>query len=277
MGSYFGSKATSGLCQPIIALMPPHDTYIETHLGGGAIMQRKAPALRNIGIDLNERALERLQCDYPVEKVHGCAHRFLAEFPFTGRELVYSDPPYLHQTRSSGRRYRFDYTEQDHREFLALLKGLPCAVILSGYPSALYDGQLGDWQHLELQVMNQAGVRTEKLWFNFTPERVHWARFAGKNFTDRQRIKRKAESWARRYPDFRYSRPWARYVIDSSRAESKGRHYTMAGVRRGPLRRWAASTGFLCAPSSMASRASLRRCAPGAASRPRAAPSSRPC
>ena len=93
MGSYFGSKATSGLCQPIIALMPPHDTFIETHLGGGAIMQRKPPALRNIGIDLNERALERFHCDYPVEKVHGCAHRFLGEFPFTGRELVYSDPP----------------------------------------------------------------------------------------------------------------------------------------------------------------------------------------
>jgi DNA adenine methylase len=72
-------------------------------------------------------------------------------------------------------------------------------VILSGYPSALYDGELGDWQHLELQVMNQAGVRTEKLWFNFTAQRVHWTRFAGKNFTDRQRIKRKAESWARRY------------------------------------------------------------------------------
>jgi len=112
---------------------------------------------------------------------------------------VYSDPPYLHETRSSGRRYRFDYTETDHRELLALLKGLPCAVILSGYPAALYDEQLGDWQRLELQVMNQAGVRTEKLWFNFTPQRVHWARCAGKNFTDRQRIKRKAESWARRY------------------------------------------------------------------------------
>ena len=47
--------------------------------------------------------------------------------------------------------------------------------------------------------MNQAGVRTDKLWLNFIPDRVHWARFAGKNFTDRQRIKRKAESWARRY------------------------------------------------------------------------------
>jgi hypothetical protein len=47
--------------------------------------------------------------------------------------------------------------------------------------------------------MNQAGVRTEKLWFNFTPDRVHWARYAGKNFTDQQRIKRKAANWAKRY------------------------------------------------------------------------------
>ena len=43
--AYFGSKATSGLCQPLIAMMPPHDTYIETHLGGGAIMRRKPAAL----------------------------------------------------------------------------------------------------------------------------------------------------------------------------------------------------------------------------------------
>ncbi|MEA3643604.1 MAG: DNA methylase [Lamprobacter sp.] len=199
MGSDFGSKATSGLCQAIIALMPPHDTYIETHLGGGAIMQRKPPALRNIGIERHARVLEQFRCDYPVERVHGCAHQFLADYPFTGRELVYSDPPYLQSTRSSTRRYRYDYSEHDHRELLSLLKGLPCAVILSGYPCALYDAALSDWQHLELQVMNQAGVRTEKLWFNFTPERVHWARCAGKNFTDRQRIKRKAESWARRY------------------------------------------------------------------------------
>ncbi|WP_237251768.1 hypothetical protein [Thioalkalivibrio nitratireducens] len=45
-------------------------------------------------------------------------------------------------------------------------------------------------------MMIQGRVRTEKLWFNFTPDRVHWPRYAGKNFTDRQRIKRKAASWA---------------------------------------------------------------------------------
>jgi len=199
MGSYFGSKATSGLCQPIIAMMPPHDTFIETHLGGGAIMKRKPGALRNIGIDLDPRALADFQCDYPVQLIHGCAHRFLAEHDYQGRELVYCDPPYLLQTRTSKRRYRFDYQEQDHIELLTLLKSLPCHVMLSGYPSRLYEQLLAGWNSVEWQVMNQAGVRTEKLWFNFTPDRTHWASFAGKNFTDRQRIKRKAANWGKRY------------------------------------------------------------------------------
>lgn len=199
MGGYFGSKATSGLCQAIIALMPPHDTYIETHLGGGAIMKRKPPALHNIGIDIDPQALADFECDYPVQLVNGCAHRVLAEYEYRGGELIYSDPPYLHRTRTSARRYRFDYAEQDHIELLALLKTLPCQVILSGYPSALYEELLGQWRSLELQVMNQGGVRTEKLWFNFTPDRMHWASFAGRNFTDRQRIKRKAANWGKRY------------------------------------------------------------------------------
>ena len=162
-------------------------------------MKRKPPALRNIGIDRNERTLEAFKSHYPVELVHAHAHRFLADFDYQGRELVYCDPPYLHATRSSGRRYRFDYEDGDHLELLALLRKLPCPVILSGYPSALYDEQLADWRSLELQVMNQAGVRTEKLWFNFTPDRVHWACHAGRNHTHRQTIKRRAESWARRY------------------------------------------------------------------------------
>lgn len=196
---YFGSKATSGLCQVIIAMMPPHDTYIESHLGRGAIMKRKPPALRNIGIDLDPQAIAGFQCSYPVELINGCAHGFLADYDYQGSELIYSDPPYLMGSRSSGRRYRFDYDEQDHVELLELLKRLPCRVIVSGYPSALYDELLVGWRSVQLQVMNQGGVRTEKLWFNFTVDRVYWASYAGKNFTDRQRVKRKAASWGKRY------------------------------------------------------------------------------
>ena len=197
--SWLGSKATAGLCQALIALMPPHSTYIETHLGGGAIMRRKPAALRSIGIDLNGLSLSRFECDYPVELVHGCCHEWLADFEFDGTELVYSDPPYLHSARKSSRRYRFDYDDGDHEALLALLKGLPCAVMVSGYPSALYDGLLEGWRSASVQVMNQAGAVTEKVWFNFEPDRAHWASFAGRDFTDRQRIKRKAASWGRRY------------------------------------------------------------------------------
>ena len=61
---------------------------------GGAIMRRKPAALHNIGIDRDARALDGFKCDYPVELIHGCAHRFLSEYAFVGSELIYSDPPY---------------------------------------------------------------------------------------------------------------------------------------------------------------------------------------
>jgi hypothetical protein len=168
-------------------------------LGGGAIMKRKPPALHNIGIDLNPKALAKFECSYPVQLINDCAHRFLSDYEYQGTELICSDPPYLLSTRTSGRRYRFDYDEADHIELVELLKRLPCHVMLSGYPSALYDKLLDGWRSLELQVMNQGGVRTEKIWFNFPVDRLHWAGYAGKNFTDRQRVKRKAANWAKRY------------------------------------------------------------------------------
>jgi site-specific DNA-adenine methylase len=134
-----------------------------------------------------------------VRLVNDCAHRFLGAYAFSGTEVVYCDPPYLRHTRTSRRRYRFDYSEHDHVALLERLKSLSCAVILSGYPSPLYDELLGGWNTVALQAMTRGGVRTEKLWFNYRPDRVHWASYAGRNFTDRQRIKRKAARWATRY------------------------------------------------------------------------------
>lgn len=162
-------------------------------------MKRKPPALHNIGIDLDPKAISDFECAYPVELFNDCALRFLADYDYQCSELIYCDPPYLLRTRTSARRYRFDYQEQDHIELLEVLKKLPCQVILSGYPSALYDRLLQGWQTTELQVMNHDGVRTEKLWFNFTVDRLHWASYAGRNFTHRQQVKRKAANWARRY------------------------------------------------------------------------------
>ena len=86
--AYLGSKATVGLCQPVIGMMPRHTVYIESHLGGGTIMKRIPPALRNIEIDLETRAIAEFTCDYPVELIHGCRLEFLRTSEFDGTELV---------------------------------------------------------------------------------------------------------------------------------------------------------------------------------------------
>lgn len=204
--SYLGSKAASGVYQKIIAQMPPHDTYIETHLGGGAIMQRKPPALRNVGIDLDAEALQSFAFPHRlshVSLVNSDAVDYLKAFDFAsaGRVLVYADPPYLPETRTSNARYRFEYTVEDHLRLLSCLLDLPenVSVILSGYPSALYDSMLPEWRTCEFQAMTRGGVRTEKLWMNFPEGRVYTHTFAGKDYNDRNRIKRKARRWQEKY------------------------------------------------------------------------------
>lgn len=198
---YFGSKQASGAYQAIISQMPPHDLYIETHLGGGAVMRLKPPAARSIGIDLDQAALDSFSCPYPVELVCADAHRFIDEIDYarSGRVLLYVDPPYLHSTRRGKSRYRYEYTDADHVELIRKLQSVPAYVILSGYPSSLYDSLLSDWRTVKFQSMTRGGVRTEKLWMNFDSGFVHWHSYAGRNFTDRQRIKRKASRWAAKF------------------------------------------------------------------------------
>ena len=128
---YFGSKATSGLCQALIALMPPHSVYIESHLGGGALMKRKPTGVRSIGIDRDAQALEAFACDYPVELSAWLCPCLFGLVPVSGPGAGLQDPPYLHATRRSARRYRFDYEEVDHVALLDLLKDLPCQVMVS--------------------------------------------------------------------------------------------------------------------------------------------------
>ena len=53
---YPGGKGS--VFQKIINLIPPHHTYIESHVGGGSVLDAKRPATLNIGVDLSLRALE---------------------------------------------------------------------------------------------------------------------------------------------------------------------------------------------------------------------------
>jgi DNA adenine methylase len=97
--NYPGGKG--GVFHKLINLMPPHEVYIETHLGGGAIMRNRARAQRDIGIEIDPQVIEMWCQNKPIdfELIHDDAINYLKSYQFTGRELLYCDPPYLRKTR----------------------------------------------------------------------------------------------------------------------------------------------------------------------------------
>ncbi|OKH68056.1 DNA methyltransferase [Mycobacterium sp. SWH-M5] len=88
---------------------------------------------------------------------------------------LYVDPPYLASTRSTsggGNGYRVDMPDRaDHVELLWALMGCQASVVLSGYPSQLYDDALRGWDRIEIPHMTGQGNganqgRTEVIWSN---------------------------------------------------------------------------------------------------------------
>lgn len=80
--------------------------------------------------------------------------------------LIYADPPYLLSTRSN-RIYANEMTEADHIELLDELDMHPGPVLLSGYPSAMYDERLRHWSRKSTLARTELGrQREEVLWIN---------------------------------------------------------------------------------------------------------------
>ncbi|MEV7264684.1 DNA adenine methylase [Micromonospora aurantiaca] len=84
--------------------------------------------------------------------------------------LFYVDPPYLADTRAgTGYRHEMPHPEQ-HRELAAALRQCRAAVVLSGYPSELYDQLYTGWYVEEIATQTAQGgagkATREVLWSN---------------------------------------------------------------------------------------------------------------
>jgi len=89
--------------------------------------------------------------------------------------FIYLDPPYY----GAEHYYNSDFTEQDHRDLLTILKQAKAKWLLSGYANPLYDKELKDFYRIEvptvkhsygITVYNQAKERpkaVEVLWANY--------------------------------------------------------------------------------------------------------------
>lgn len=100
------------------------------------------------------------------------------------KTLHYVDPPYPEVTRSQKSRrsplYRYEMTDDQHRELAEVLRSVEGMVVISGYPCELYDGELyPDWRRVTCDALaDGARERTEVLWISPTAEEASLPLFA---------------------------------------------------------------------------------------------------
>lgn len=88
--------------------------------------------------------------------------------------LHYVDPPYVKSTRDAGNDYRFEMSDDDHVKLANFLRTLKGNVVVSGYPSPLYDELFKGWRVEEKtgSLADGGAKRTERLWLNFAHNRL---------------------------------------------------------------------------------------------------------
>jgi DNA adenine methylase len=186
MWSTLGSSAVAGSPQA-----PPRARNGDSAV---AISQPAAKRLRAKAVLSQNNAREQQQTAALCETD---ALAFLASYPWRGDELVYCDPPYLLETRTSRRRYLFEMDTLEHQALLDILLQVPANVMVSGYYSALYASALKDWRLVTLEAITRCGtMRTEHLWCNFPePVELHDYRYLGRNHRERQDLNRMRKRW----------------------------------------------------------------------------------
>lgn len=200
--TYFGGKEAAGSYQQIINQIRPHDVYIELCLGNGTVLRYKARAAVSYANDINPDLIAAWRNIWSADDVVftiSDAIGFLRGFRFEPhlRYCVYIDPPYPHCCRKSGHRYAFEMSDDEHRELLRVVKGLPANVdvLVSTYENDIYTDELQSWRLIRYNSMTRGGVAVECLCMNYENAEglLHDYRYLGRDNTDRQRIKRKID------------------------------------------------------------------------------------
>jgi DNA adenine methylase len=157
--------------------------FVDARQSRSGLMQGYTPLTRNrTRRQMNGNVSEWLGAVEGLPAIHARLRRVVIEnLPAleliqredTPRTCCYCDPPYLHVTRTATQAYCYEMTETDHQALLAVLLRCKGKVMLSGYPSELYDRTLAGWTRHTFDVPNNAAGGDSKnreievLWCNF--------------------------------------------------------------------------------------------------------------
>lgn len=81
--------------------------------------------------------------------------------------LFYCDPPYTAESRAqrwARHAYAHEMTDGDHRALAERLQAVRGMVVISGYPSPLYDEMYGGWERRTMTTLGEGGQHTRRLY-----------------------------------------------------------------------------------------------------------------
>ncbi len=215
INNYPGSKGGSGVHQWIINHIPESEFFVEGFAGSGKIgkeLLKNGSTAVVIFCEKYQPVFEQLResVDLPnsrfkfIDTVEFYSDRLNKGYPVSDFTF-YFDPPYLKSSRKDKRNiYGSEWSVSDHIHFLDLVSKLNRAgatIIISHYDDDLYRTFLEDWKTSTMKTMTRGGVAEEKIWMNYdiTERKLAVNTFVGKNNTDRQRIKRRKESYLSKF------------------------------------------------------------------------------
>ena len=204
MRNYLGNKKIISLLPSILGLIPVHSIYWEIFSGSAQVLLAKVPAKLSGIVDMNDAMVQGVKNNYQgsLIAINGCGISKLNTLTGHGKEtFIYCDPPYrLSERLSKSTRYPFEMSDSDHAKFLLTVLKLSCRVAISHYDSCFYDDFLTTWNKKVVNVSYHGQVVKEAIYYNYDlATQMAMPTFSGKDKTDRQRMKRKAERWAKNF------------------------------------------------------------------------------
>lgn len=201
--TYNGGKSGNGTYQNIINFIPKCEMFIDALVGnGGIVCNLKLPAhtvINDFSPYIVEKYISYCSNCFQIENMH--VLELINKWDsLLVNKFFYFDPPYLKSSRKSQQDlYKIEWSMLDHEKFISRVLTVTSNCMISHYPCNLYDTAFKEWNKFTFQSMTRSGPATECLYMNYpTPTVLQDYRYIGKNFTERQRIKRKATRFLRK-------------------------------------------------------------------------------
>lgn len=210
--SYPGGKNGSGAAAAIINQIPPHTTWVTLFAGLCAVTLLKKPAQFNYVNDaavatsiwwMDNKPKHNKDNHAWIITTGDALENQVWNYKPDQQRFIYLDPPYLPSTLKHPQRYQIKFDENDHIRLLELMLATTNnhRILIHGYESRLYNSMLINWRKAHYYTTNRAGLHVrETLWMNYDePTELHDYRFLGRNYRDRERIKRKLNRWTAKF------------------------------------------------------------------------------